>query len=170
MTKHIAGLILFTFIVGTSAAVAGLFYAAPEKVRVFRSSNEYDHCKRKKRKKRHRKPRIAPVTAANFMVTDAVLERNTGYLTTYQYVKGVESLPERRAFVYHFFVKDELGTNYLRSEKVWTGLESPRLVSSFDWLSNIDPEDNLYIMSGFSMRAPEFDPSLAVPVLIKDES
>ncbi|MCB1025291.1 MAG: hypothetical protein KDB79_12920, partial [Acidobacteria bacterium] len=81
MTKHIAGIILFTFIVGTSAAIAGLFYVTPQKVRVFSSYDNYDHCKRKKRKKRHRRPRFISESPANFMVTDAVLDKETGYLT-----------------------------------------------------------------------------------------
>lgn len=172
MTKHIAGIMLFTFIVGTSATIAGLVYVAPQKVTQFSSYDNNDYCKRKKKRRhRHRKPQkpgMEDVGPANFMVTDAVLDKTTGYLTTYHYVKNVESLPEGKAFVYHFFVKDESGTQYLKSERVWTGLGSPRLVSSFDWLSNIDRDENLYVMSGFTMNPPEFDSSLAVPVLIKD--
>ncbi|MEZ5347023.1 MAG: hypothetical protein R2681_15855 [Pyrinomonadaceae bacterium] len=172
MTKHIAGILLFSFIVGISAVVAGLFYVAPQKTNYFSSYSDGEYCKRKKKRRhRHRKPRkprLENVGPANFMVTDAVFDKNTGYLTTYHYVKDVQSLPERKAFVYHFFVKDEAGTQYLRSERVWTGLGSPRLVSSFDWLSELDKSQNVYVMSGFSMSEPEFNSSLAVPVLIKD--
>lgn len=57
MIKHIVGIVLFTFIVGTSAAIACLFGVVTERTNSVSEHKSYRVYKDKKRKKRCRKKR-----------------------------------------------------------------------------------------------------------------
>jgi hypothetical protein len=176
MTKHIAGLILFTFIVGTSAVVAGLFYEAPSKTRSFSIRKDYRSYKRKRRKRRcrkHRKPRIVERGLAGAELKQALFDQSTGLLTASHGSGTALNDGRRGTLVYHFYVKDEFGTRHIRSERVWGAFEGSKVISDFEWLSNRNSNENLYVASeykdfrSFWKIAPKFDESNAVPVLIK---
>ncbi len=176
MTKHIAGLILFTFIVGTSAVITGLFYSTPDRMVAFSYSNERNSCS--KRKRRHRKPKRPRVFADKVFSTglnQAVFDTSTGLLMVSHEVRAVPEDETRSMLVYHFYVKDEYGTRHVKSEKIWSGIESSSVLNGFQWLSNRNSKENLYIGSEYrdyrdkSWRiAPKFEDSNAVPVLIKN--
>lgn len=177
MTKHIAGIMLFTFIVGSSAVIAGLFYEAPLELRSFSSTDEYVSHKRKKRKRRcrsHKKRHATERGLVSVGIAEAVFDKNSGLLTASHTVEP-SSLNERRgSLVYHFYVKDELGARHVKSERVWVPLESSNMVSAFEWLQNRHSTDNLFVASeyrdvrSFSRIAPKFEDSNATPVVIRE--
>lgn len=178
MTKHIAGFILFSLIVGTSAVVASLIGDAPDKMRSFTIRDDYAFYKRKKRRRRcrrRRKPREYRAKIVSHEITGAVFNRDTGLLTTSHTLRKLPYGEKRAKLVYHFYVSDEFETRHLRSQEVWgIALDSPTIVKNFEWLNRIDSKENVYVIAeyrGFrdSKSVPEFDEVKAVRVLIRED-
>ncbi len=178
MTKHIAGIMLFTFIVGTSAVIAGLFYETPREFKSFSVREDHRSYKRKKRKKRcrpHRGHYSEQRGLVSVGIAKAVFDATSGLLTASHTVEPSSYEKHRGTLVYHFYVKDEYGTRHVKSERVWGSLESSNLVSPSEWLQNRHSTENLYVASeyrrvnGTWRVAPKFEDSNAIKVLIKKE-
>ena len=176
MTKHIAGIILFTFIVGTSAVVAGLFYEAPAKVRSYSYGYEPWHCKKKKRKKRrrHRRPRFVAMAPSSNIVS-AVYDKQSGVFEATLSSRVFDSRTRSLANVaYLFFVKDENGASFVGSTTAQGSNISRSLAQELSWLKTQELKGNLYVMiensPGRTLNIPAFDSGKAVPVLIKNGS
>ena len=178
MTKHIVGLVLFTFIIGTSAVIAGLFGDTPKNMNSFVIGDSHKVYKRKKRRKRRcrkrrERPHFFQKRLISTGITQAVFDANTGLLTTSHAVKAANRGAKRGYLVYHFYVKNEFGTKHVRSERVLRAFKSSNMMSGFRWLNNQRSKDNLYIISEYKRfrhgwREPlEFDESRAIPILIK---
>lgn len=179
MTKHIAGLILFTFIIGTSAAIAGLFDYGSDRSRSFTVRESYRTYKRKKRRKRrcrkHRKPHVFERQSVSVKLTQAVFDRSTGLLATAHAFgnKGYRRGPDAVVY-YHFYTNGETGPQYLRTERIRGAFGSSSMESEFSWLADLSSDETIYIIPGYSPNsrssivAPRFELSNAVPVLIKE--
>ena len=174
MTKHIAGIILFTFIVGTSAAVAGLFYVAPTKMKSYSYDYEGSHCKKKKRKKRrkHRRSMVIRQSASSNVVS-AVFDKRSGLFTATLSSRIYDSRTRSLGKVtYLFFLKDEFGAKFVGSTVAQGSNISTSLVKDLSPLSGQDLSGNLYVMTGNSLgrmtNVPRFDSRNAIPVLIKN--
>ena len=174
MIKHIAGFIIFTFVIGTSALIAALLNPVQQTVRSVKVSRGYDHYSSRKRckKKRKRKRRKARFTRLRSMaLTQAVYDSKNDIFETSLDVRGIS--PRRSGSIYfHFYVKDESGIEHLGSERVATRLRARNVVKTIDWLKYVESFDNVYVMAEFRNRrssgqVPVFDASKAVPVLTK---
>ena len=172
MTKHIVGLIIFTLIVGTSVVVASLFGAshAPKTYNCDKYNVKHKVYKKKKRKKkrRHEKRHKRGHYAAN--MTQAIFDKGSNQLTTSLDFKN-ESF--EGVVDFHFFVKDEFGTQYLKKETIKASSTQSVYENSFSWLNRLESRENLYVMpiAIYSNRnldyQPRFDVSRATPVLLK---
>ena len=178
MTKHIAGLILFTFIIGTSAVIAGLFDYGSDRSRSITVRENYRTYKRKKRKRRcrkHRKPRIVESRVVSVKLTQAVYDKSTGLLATAHAFSNDNYRRGTNAVVYyHFYTNGEAGPQYLRTERIRGAYGSSNMETEFGWLADRDSNETIYIIPGYSPNhrssivAPRFELSNAVPVLIKE--
>jgi hypothetical protein len=175
MTKHIVGLILFSFIVGTSAFVAGLFYnASGDSVteRTYTFGGFDSDCKKRKKRKRppHRHPHFANsvsesldayVTSATF---DSVSDK---FIATTLFTRGT---PEEFNLDLHFFVRDEFGTRFIKTETLSASSWTNNYEDEFDWLTRFPQKDDLYVMAVVrpleddSVLAPAFDLTKATPI------
>jgi hypothetical protein len=170
MTKHIVGLILFSFIVGTSAFVAGLFYSSSADSVSERSFmfGRYDGDCKKRKKRRHPHfartmtgPLDAYLTSAAF---DPVSEK---FSATTLFTRGT---PEEFNLDLHFFVRDEFGTRFIKTETLSASSWTNNYEDGFAWLTRFPQKDKLYVMAEVrpldeeSVVAPPFDPGSATPV------
>lgn len=173
MAKHIVGLILFSFIVGTSAVVAGLFASAPERSRSFSSSKYFSINKRKKRRRRcccrKRRRRMENVSVT---ITNAEYDLVGHRLATT--VSFGEGAPGKADLDLHFYVRDEHGTRYLKTETVPASTWTQRYVNRFPWLERFGEKRDLYIIpqlktlnNGWT-TPPAFDVVRAAPVRLRN--
>ena len=169
MTKHIAGLILFSFIVGTSVFISAV--TSTERVADVKVNYRVFKKKKKKKRRRHRcRPHRRDV---DLTLDKAVFSRQTGLLSTsFQELapSGVSGIVEL-----HFFSKDRYGTRFLKTESIgYVDLES-RYSEPLDWLKRIDDSQNIYVSATINERPsrwgipPRFDSSKAVRLSISQE-
>lgn len=144
MTKHIIGLIIFSFIVGTSAFVAGYFYGSPDTaVDSFYEHYSEKRKKRKKRKKRCRPHRFHDRSAASATVKSAVYDAQSGRLnTTFEFSNGT---PEEFLLELQFYVLDEFGKRYIKTETVKGSSWTHNYEDSYDWIDRFEQVDKLYV-------------------------
>ena len=176
MIQHIAGLILFTFIVGTSGAVSALFDYGSDSARSITVRKSYKSYKRKKKRcRKHRKPRRPHFSKSRIVpvrLSQAVFDRTTGRLSTV-FSSGSYSRKAGNYF-FHFYVNGVDGPTYLRTEKVKRSGNSVQTISDVEWLMNRNAGETIYVIPAFtpshqsSIIAPRFDMSKAVPVLVKE--
>lgn len=174
MTKHIVGLILFTFIVGTAAIVSGLFGNTPisKKYTVVKINDKYRVYKKKKRKKRCRKKRRhhhSPKLEAT--VTQALFDNSSNKFITNLKFKNDRYF--ERDVDLHFFVKDRHGERYIKTETIVASSGKQQYVNSFKWMKNFGSRENLYVIptaktlkDGWTIP-PSFNVDKATPVILK---
>lgn len=175
MTKHVAGFILFSFIVSVSSIIAFIFAEIPQpdkvlefnvprvasKTRCFKSSYSVENSK------------------ASVKVVQAVFNERTKQLDTNLFINRESPSTKTVSVVLHFFTKDIKGARYLASEKVWLepefNIEDKALqgiTSSFLWLDNLTPRGNLYVIAdttnpqaNYKKYQPIFDESKATAII-----
>ncbi len=176
MTKHIAGFILFSFIVGVSGVIAFIFaeIPQPEKFTVL-NFPKHEH-----------KTRCAKRNYGNYensqasvKVVQAVFNERTQQLDTDLFIEREESSTGSVSVVLHFFAKDIKGARYLASEKVWLeptfNIEDKAthaITSSYQWLDNLSSHENLYVIADTTNRQanykkyqPIFDENKAMAII-----
>lgn len=184
MNKHIIGLIVFSFIVGMSAIVAGFFIRMPQipeiaPVRVS-ESNDYIYRGNTYCKKNKRKPRPKNSDLAFAKVSQSVFDLNKKQLDTEFIIERANDSTEDVNVALHFFVNDRFGVQHIATEFVTL---TPNFdlgdkamtskISSFKWLSNLESRENLYVMAevidnnySYEKLPPIFDTYEATAVLI----
>ncbi len=178
MTKHIVGLILFSFIVGTSAFVAGLFYGTSDRIASSEIYSRFDRYagERKKRKKRkcppHRHPHFEKFwgQSRDVNLVDAAYDSNSQkFNATALFSRGT---PEEFNLDLHFFVKDEFGTRFIKTESLAASAWTNNYEDEFDWLTRFPQRGELYLMAQLrpldddTVLAPVFEASKATPLEI----
>lgn len=174
MTKHIVGLILFTFIVGTTAIISGVFGSTqlPKKRTLINQKDNFKVYKKKKRKRRCRrkrpKPRLEKIEAT---VSQALFDKNTNQFITNIKFKN-RSYAERDVDL-HFFVKDKHGERYIKTETIPVSTSKQQYINKFKWLRSFGSSENLYVIptvktlnDGWTIP-PSFNVAKATPVLLK---
>lgn len=173
MTKHIVGLILFTFIVGTAAVVSGLFgnTPTPKKYTVVKSNDKYRVYKKKKRKKRCRKKRRHHHPKLEATVSQALFDNSSNKFITS--IKFKNNRYSERDVDLHFFVKDRHGERYIKTETIAVSTYQKQYVNSFKWMKNFGSRENLYVVptaktlnDGWTIP-PSFNVNKATPVILK---
>lgn len=183
MNKHIIGVIIFSFIVGTSAIVASFFVKIPplptvEPVAgfndfVYRSEK---NCKGKKRKHRPK----SYDQSASVKVTQAVFDAKLKRLDTQLMIERSDESTESVDVVLQFFVSDDFGVQHIAEEYVTLNpnfdmgdVAVTKNNSSFKWLNNLQSMSNLYVIARATngkrdvYNPVEFDSSTATAVLLK---
>ena len=172
MVKHIAGLILFSLIVGTSVFVAAV--VSGPTVNVVESPSKYRLLKKKKKRKK-RKRRCRPhKKKVNVSLDQAVFSRRTGLFTP-SLTEAV--IPYRYGNLeLHFFAKDQFGTRFLRTETMPVSRSRYGAhLKEMPWLKRIDAGQNIYVIAQANKFSrgltfpPDFSASVATPVLITDK-
>lgn len=165
MIKHIVGFVLFSFIVGTSAFVYGLFYSSPDpfvvEVRDYKNWR-YTASKKKKRKKRkcppHRHPhflddsRVA-VDGVDLRILEAAYVASTGNL---RLRLAADEIPAASVDL-HFYAVDEFGERFIKTETVpAASVAGATREYSFRWLRTFQQRDKLFIIAEAASEGDEF--------------
>jgi hypothetical protein len=169
MKKHIFGFALFSFIVGTAAFIyAMLSIVNIEEVRVPSYTPTYSPAKSCWKMKRE-------TSRVNF--GSPLVKQATFNLASKQLKWELDTSRVDTPIALNFFIKGENGTRYVNSTFVPTIAFSDGSVnatSSYEWLSNLDSYENLYVTAepvwdskrGNKNFSREFDASKATAVLV----
>jgi hypothetical protein len=166
MTKHLAGIILFTFIVGSSAVIAGLFYQAPEAKIITVRENftvyKKERIRRCLKRRPHNEKALVNLSAAIF---DNIANRLTAII----------DFEDDRNFYgevdLNFFVNDKYGIRFLKTERIYVFSPVHRYTKILDWMGRLDSRENLYVIPQIhneeddKWSSPVFNSYEAIPVL-----
>jgi hypothetical protein len=178
MTKHIAGFILFSFIVGFSGVLAFIFAEIP-KVEI---AEEESYVPRYESKTRCFKRSYGNYENSNasVKVVQAVFNERTKLLDTNLFIKREDSSIQNVTFALHFFVKDGKGASYLASENYYLkpdfnsqGEASQAIPSrSYQWMDDLTSQENLYVIADTTINKtnyrkdpPDFDENKATAII-----
>lgn len=164
MIKHIVGFVLFSFIVGTSAFVYGLIFGTSDASVSEPASVQRDwYAEKKKRKKRkcrkHKHPHPhfykdahskdyfdGPLSNVKARIWEADYNESTGLLKV-TISAGADIEPTAVADL-HFYVSDEFGVRYLKTETVDLKFDSTFTQEhSFRWLKNFQQREDLFVIA-----------------------
>ncbi|MEZ5425217.1 MAG: hypothetical protein R2747_03025 [Pyrinomonadaceae bacterium] len=183
MTKHIVGIIIFSFIVGTSAVIGSLFYTVPgpDSVSVTETDN-YVYKKKKKRRcrRKKRRPRQELNGEATIKIQQAVFNQATRKLDTRILLEREDDSTEAVDVALHFFVSDKYSTRHLATEFISVSPQlfgatekGQRFSNSFSWLTDLQTRENLYVMpevvgdrNSYLKNPPTFNPFEATAILL----
>ncbi len=180
MFKHLAGFVIFSFIVGTSAFISGLFYEIPSSDSVFVKDQPIRVFSKRSCRKYKKKYKAGKLT--DLKLKQAVFNLKTKQLDTSFVMKRKSEYTNRVSIGLHFFAKDADGTRYLATEKVNLnpvfddyGIAEQDAVSYFLWLDDLQNYENLYVVpeANYSKRdylqnkfsIPDFDEADAFSVI-----
>ncbi len=185
MNKHIIGLIIFSFIVGMSAIIAGFFVPMPQMPKIdsvkVSEANDYVYRGSTSCKKKKRKPQPKDYNElASAKVSQAVFDLNKKQLDTQFTIERADDLTETVKVALHFFVNDRFGVQHIKTEFVTLtpnfdiGDKAMTIkTSSFRWLNNLESRENLYVIAevvtdsyNYNNYAPVFDSYEATAVLL----
>ena len=176
MTKHVAGFILFSFIVAVSGIVAFIFaeIPQPEKTVEFRVP-------RVESKNRCHKSGYGSYENSNasVKVAQSVFNERTGLLDTNLFVRRENASTQGLTVALHFFVKDLKGARHLATENYYFKPDFNRLNEatvaipsrSYEWLDNVTSQENLYVIAetnrqtDYKKSQPDFDENKATAVI-----
>ncbi len=178
MTKHIAGFILFSFIVGVSGVLAFIFAEIP-KVEI---AVEESYVPRYESKTRCYKKNYDNYENSNasVKVVQAVFNERTKLLDTNLFIKREDSSIQSVSFALHFFVKDRKGVRYLASENYylkpdfnsWDEASQAIPSRSYQWLDDLTSQENLYVIAdtasnktNYKKYQPTFDENKATAII-----
>ena len=190
MNKHIVGFILFNLIVGTSIIIAAFFYQMPKYDSVVVTPVTSETYTRSCWKSNSRF--INNTTSPK--VTQAVFDSKTHELKTELFFQTDARSIEDIKLALHFFVKDSHSTRFVGTENLtrekfdMTNIQNisdiydtseRRMIkaefsgnSSPDWLDDLKPRENLYVMTEFINTGmnrdytPVFNEANATPVML----
>lgn len=177
MTKHIAGFIIFTFIVGSAVLFsAAIGSSVPVTVKgdynvPFTVKGDDYHVTKKKKKKRKRhhcdgfRRKMDRVTLEN-----VVFDAGNGLFSA----RLSDAYSNEAGYVdLHFYANDKFGPRFLKTERfAYTGAD---VIYSKElrWMKSLDAEQFVYVIAaksngwGDETIPPTFDESKSVPVAIK---
>jgi hypothetical protein len=180
MNQNVFGVILFSFIVGTAIFASEFFVTLPTLPAVYErpattAKNHYS-CSRQSRVVY----RDAPAELASVKVTQAYLNQRTNQLNTDFLIKRENPNTQSVGISLHLFVKNGRTTQYLATETINVkpdfdadGKANHDVLSSFQWLDDLENRDNLYVIAESSVNfrqsktpEPKFDSTNATPVLL----
>lgn len=188
MKKHIIGIIVFSFIVGTSAFVAAFFYHTlkseqPQDIdasNVYVMSEPYTHSCWKNYKTK----------SVSVNVSQAIFDSKTGELKTELFVQSKDSSFKNINVSLMFFIKDGDSTRYLATENLtnrngemkgsfdMSDAQNMKAIfgvnSSYQWLDDLESHENLYVVPEITLNAGNtygkftaaFDELNATPVTV----
>jgi hypothetical protein len=171
MTKHIAGLILFTLIVGTSAIIAGIFAVAPEQANSVTVRDNYRVYKKKKRKKRcRRKCRHFEEKNVSVEIENAVYNKSSEDFIMNIEVDSKSNCRDSNILYLNFFVKDtDSGLKFTKTVTTEVLPTTKLIAKKLGMLSTLAEKGNVYVIAGNSMDSESFDETKAKPVLMLTE-
>ncbi len=179
MTRHIAGFILFSFIVSVSSIVAFIFADIPQLekvVEVQRNVPKYEGKSRcyKSNYDDHEHSNVS------VKVAQSVFNKRTGLLDTNLYIERKDFSTKSVTVSLHFFVKNNSDAHYLATENYYIKPDFDRQNKaiqgipsrSYQWLENLAANENLYVIAETDFRnadnhkyQPDFDETKAFSVI-----
>lgn len=180
MNQNVFGAILFSVIVGMAIFVSEYFVVLPTPPSVYESPitvNKKYSCSHQGRTVINQ---TSPTGVASVKVVQAVLNQRTNQLNTDFAIKLDNPQTQAVSVSLHFFVKDGAKTIYLATETMivqpdfdFEGKANHEVISSFQWLDDLQKRDNLYVIAEPSISfnnsrtlEPKFDANLATPILL----
>lgn len=177
MTKHIAGFILFSFIVGVSGVIAFVFgeLPQPEKTNVLNVPRFESRTRCSKRSYEY-----FDTSKTSVKVVQAVFNERTKLLDTDLVIEREDSSTQSVIVTLQFFAKDSKGARYLASENYYFkpdfGNRNVAILATpsrlYQWLDNLTSQETLYVIAetasnkdGYSKNQPVFDEHKAVSVI-----
>lgn len=174
MTKHIAGIILFTFIIGSSAVIAGLFTEIPQTNRVIVRENYKVYKKKKKRKRNNcRHKRKSYSTSSKVNLSQVVFDEDSNKI-----IARMDYDNSRKTYGkvnLHFFANDKYGTRFLKTERIYVSNDESVYTKKMEWIGRLSSFENLYVIPEVRNSrtepwvTPSFDIIKAKPVLAKNK-
>jgi len=181
MKKHIAGFILFSFVVGTAVFASEVWkiFTEYEKIAPKREGNSYSKIK----------PVISETEATvgaidkkSPTVRQAVFNLNTKQVNIELLFRDYVPAGEKINVKLSYFRNDSTGARFITSEIVSFFPESfynrnkdatAVVLSSYEWLDRLDSYENLYVIAEFDGKypysnrtAPKFDTGFAKEILL----
>lgn len=157
MNQNVFGVILFSLIVGTAVFVSVYFVPLPVPPAVVEKTfntitvDKKYSCSKQSRRTVYQPPQYG---LANVKVIQAVFNQETKQLNTEFRIKRLSNETEGVRIALHFFVKNGKNTTYQATETITlrpdfanTGTADHAVVSSFKWLNDMQPQDNLYVIA-----------------------
>lgn len=170
MTKHIAGLILFSLIVGTSAIIAGIFGVASEQVNLVTVKENYRVYKKKKRKKRcRRRCRHFGDKNVSVEIKNAVYNKSSEDFIMNIEVDSKSNCRGNDRMYLNFFVKDADGIRYMSTVTTEVLPTTKTVAKKLAVLSAYAETGNVYVTTGKTSDTETyggFDETRAEPILI----
>lgn len=166
MTKHLAGIILFTFIVGSIAVIAGLFYPVPEAKIITVRENFTVYKKKRIRRCLKRRPHTEK---SSVNLSAAIFDSSANRLTTIIDFKDDRNSDGEVDL--NFFVNDKYGIRFLKTERIYVSSPVHRYTKILDWMGRLDSRENLYVIPQIhneendKWSSPVFNSYEAIPVL-----
>lgn len=173
MTKHVAGFILFTFIVAASGIIAALFYTVPSTDAVLVKDEYITARKFKKIRKKHCRMMKRDNSKASADITLAIFDSRKSVLTA-----SIDFEDERKNYGsvdLHFFVSDRYGTRFLKTERMLVSTAADNYDKTLEWMGRLEIKENLYVIAEARtddsdvFSVPDFDHSKAMPILILND-
>lgn len=150
MTKHFFGLLLFSFIVFSSAFIYGFFYSPITQVQpVFVYENQPE------KRKSCRKERFRNVDRddVNVKVAQAVFNSKTNQMDIDFSVKSNNLSESEIPVQLNFFVKDGTKNRLIATERVllnseifFDDMSNQSMTESYKWLEELKQGENLYVV------------------------
>lgn len=171
MKQHIFGFILFTLIVGTAGLISAFFTELPNRdaIKVFEVPKTVEY---KSSCWKHVKSSPEKTEGISARVVQAALNQKTKELETNLFIEREESSVKNVIVSLHFFTKDAKGTRYLATHIAFLepffnrdNIATESITSSYKWLNDLDPNENLYVTAETKSSTPKFSESYAVPIL-----
>jgi hypothetical protein len=158
MTKHVAGLILFSFIVAASGIIAFVFAEIPQPEKTVQFNVPRFESKMRCDKSNHDS---FENSNALVKVAQSVFNERTGLLDTDLFIKRKDASTKSVSVALHFFVKDLKGARYLATENYYfkPDFDSRNEATvaipsrSYGWLDNISSQENLYVIADAEMQS-----------------
>ncbi len=180
MNQNVFGVILFSFIVGLSVLVSAYLVPLPTPPPVYERPVTVKNTHSCASQSRTVINQTTPAGLATVKITQAVLNQRTNQLNTEFSVKRENQPTKEVGVALHFFVKNGRTTQYLATETIIVRPDfeaddaaNHDILSSFQWLDDLNRRDNLYVMPELSQNfrlnkslEPKFESAHATPVLL----
>ena len=182
MTRHVAGFILFSFIVSVSSVVAFIFADLPQisvpqaEKTVVKNVPKYEG-KSSCHKSKYDDYENSDVSVK---VAQSVFNKRTGLLDTNLYIERKDFSTKSVTVGLHFFAKDNSGARYLATENFYFKPDFNRQNKaiqgipsrSYQWLDDLNSNENLYVIADTDFSnterrkyQPDFDETKAFSVI-----
>jgi hypothetical protein len=181
MTRHIAGFVLFSFIVSVSGVIAFIFADIPQNIVPQPEIYTVKNAPKYEGKYRcDKKDNYTFSSDVSVKVAQSVFNKRTGLIDTNLYIERKDFSTNSVAVALHFFAKNNDGARFIATENFYSKPDFNRQNKavlgipsrSYQWLDDLNPNENLYVIADADFRnvgnrkfQPDFDETKAFSVI-----